>query len=121
MFIRGIGEVEFVWKKVPVGGYFLRESNGVVLLEEYLDEEGKSVDVVHQFDEEYTLTDKISFSECLAEARRYVGDFNIPIYVQTPSERRKEEEAEKERQKSELAAVVENCGRRPWKGIMNLK
>ena len=119
MFVRGIGEVEFVWKNVPAGGFFLRESNGVVLLEEYLDAEGKSVDVVHQFDEEYTLNNETDFGLCLSEARKYIPDMNVPIYIQTPSARRTEEAAEMDKHKAELSKVVENCLKRPWRGFMN--
>lgn len=115
MFVNGIGEVEFVWKKVPEGGILLREENGVVLLEEHLDAEWKNVDVIHQFDEDYSLYNRADFGECLVEARKYVPDMNIPIYIQSPSVRYKEEEDSEKQRKEELMRIVDKTGRQPWR------
>ena len=115
MFANGIGEVEFVWKKVPAGGFLLRENNGLVTLEEYLDESGENIDIVHCFEEDYTLNEKNHFVACLAEARQYLPDPNLLIYIQSSSARYAEEKEEREKRKKELEQTVEKFRRCPWK------
>lgn len=113
------GELESVWKKVPDGGLLLREEDGVVFLEQHFNNaDGKRVDVIHQFEEGITLADRVDFCECLAEARKYEPDFSVPIYIQTLSERKNEEEEPKEERKAYFMGIVERSQMKPWKGFL---
>ena len=109
------GELESVWKNVPAEGILLREANGVVLLEQHFnDVDGRREDVLFQFEEGITLDDKNDFCECLAEARKFEPDFSVPIYIQTLSERKKEEEAAKNERWTYYENLAERSARRPW-------
>ena len=109
------GELESVWKKVPDGGILLREDDGVVLLEQHFnDTYGKRVDVLFQFEEGITLADKVDFSECLKEARKFEPDSGVPIYIQVPSERENEEEVDEEARRAIFQRLIQRSGTHPW-------
>ena len=109
------GELETVWKNVPSGGILLLEHDGVVLLEQHFEDgDGQREDVLFQFEDGTTLDDKSDFFECIAEARKFEPDFSVPIYIQTLSERPKEEESMKSVRREQYKNMVERSATHPW-------
>lgn len=114
MFVRGFGEIEVVWENLPEG-LLLRDINGVVHLEQRFDDEGINVDVLHQFKEEVTLKDEEYFCECIAVAREYEPDWNVPIYIQSLAARYKEDEQEQKKRREYYETLIQRSRTHPWR------
>jgi len=80
MYTKEFGEVEVVSGEYRKG-FIIRQTGGGIVLEEHFDTENSNVDVIHRFDDGMTLLKKSDFCECLAKAREYVPDLNVPLHV----------------------------------------
>ena len=114
MVTKQFGEVELIRDECPKGTV-LREDEYGVVLEEYLDNYGKRVDVLCTFEKNCTLQNKEDLYNCLVEARKYKPNLNVPIYIKVES---KSEESESEEQVAKNIAcyvcVVEHSRTHPW-------
>lgn len=74
------GKVDFISRAEMTEGYLLRETKNGVVLENYGDCEHTRVDVIAEF-KGACINDDADFRKCLTEAREYVGDAKIMIWV----------------------------------------
>ena len=107
------GEIKIVCDENPIGIILREDKNGVVL-EEHFDEEGQRVDVIHQFDEDFTILNPQCLKECLEEARRYVPDLNVPIFIRKIVKTDEEKKKEEEEKKAYFMRLAESSQLRPW-------
>lgn len=113
MYTKEFGEVEVVWGEYPKG-VLIRQTEEVILLEEHFDDQNENVDVLHRFPEDMRLFDKGDVRECLAKAREYEPDFNVPIHIMRLTEPQPENPEEK---RANYMSIIEHSARCPWNPI----
>ena len=80
MTTKEFGEIIVALDEYPKGITILEDENGVVLAE-ILDDKGQDINVLHKFEEGYTLRNKENLYDCLVTARKYEKDFTVPIHI----------------------------------------
>lgn len=80
MTVKRFGKLVFTSRNNFTEGFLLRETSAGVVLEKYFDSAHKNVDVVAEF-EGARMSDDANLSQCIVEAREYVGSYDIPIHV----------------------------------------
>ena len=80
MTTKEFGEIIVALDEYPKGIAILEDENGVALAE-ILDDNGRDINILHKFEEGYTLRNKENLYDCLVTARKYEKDFTVPIYI----------------------------------------